>query len=321
VRHGVRHPETLRIQRELASLYRDQSRFAEAEPLLRGILASLEGDSAMQSPFALETTNDLGYAIYQLGRFQEAESILRSVLERQRALFGEINASALNTMRALGSSVRDQGRLDEAEQLYRTALRVAHALYGEEHEETETVMYTLALALERKYDLEAAAELAQRDVALAERLYGSDNFRMLGRRMLVAVLQLERGDLAAAERSLRQVKRHTRAVSPSRGTDDGDVLNRLAYLLLLRGAPDAAQAYREAVAFDDSRPTGQADFVSDGLHYLAWCEHRMGDLAASEHDYQRALAVYERYLPAGHPFRTAASEGLTAVRAARSRSR
>ncbi len=59
--------------------------------------------------------------------------------------------------------------------------------------------------------------------------------------------------------------------------------------------------------------------MSDGLHYLAWSELQMGDLAAAEHDYERAEAVYERYLPAGHPYRIAATEGLAAVRVARSR--
>jgi hypothetical protein len=45
----------------------------------------------------------------------------------------------------------------------------------------------------------------------------------------------------------------------------------------------------------------------------------MGDLAAAEQDYQRALTVYEKYLPAGHPYRQAASQGLAAVRVARAR--
>ena len=317
VQYGPNHPETHRVQRELASLYRDQMRFGEAEPLLRDVLGGLNGDSAAASPFALETAADLGYAIYQLGRFSEAESILRPTFERQRALFGEVNVATLNTMRALGSAVRDQGRLDEAEQLYRSALRVSRALYGEEHVETEQAMFVLALALERKRDLDAAEELAQRDLALVQRLFGSESYVAIGRRALIGAIRLERGDLAEAERVFRQLRRESLVRSPKGGPDDGDVLNRLAYLLIMRNADDAQQAYRDAVAYDDARPAGQADFVSDGLHYLAWCELQKGDLAAAEQDYQRALAVYERYLPPGHPYRVAASEGLAAVRVAR----
>ena len=317
VQYGPSHPETQRVQKELASLYRDQLRFGDAEPLLREILGGLEGDSAAATPFALETAADLGYVTFQLGRFSEAESILRPTLERQRALFGEVNIATLNTMRALGSAVRDQGRLEEAEELYRNALRVSRALYGEEHAETEGAMFVLALALERKRDLPAAEELACRDLALVQRLFGLDSHVAIGRRALIGSIRLERGDLAEAERVFRQLRRESLVRSAKSGPDDGDLLNRLAYLLITRNADDAQQAYREAVAYDDARPAGQADFVSDGLHYLAWCEHQKGNLAAAEQDYQRALAVYERYLPPGHPYRVAASQGLAAVRVAR----
>ena len=319
VQYGARHLETLRVLRELASLYREQQRFGEAEPLLRQVLGGLANDSVMLSPFALEATAELGYTIYQLGRFSEAEAILQPTLDRQRELFGEFNVATLNTMRSLGSAIRDQGRLDEAEQLYRDALRVSRALYGEEHVETEATTFILALALERKYDLLAAEALARSDLALVQQLFGPDNYRLLSRRILLASIRLERGDLAEAERLLRQVRRESLVYSPQGGPDDGDALNRLAFLLITRRASDAEQAYRAAVSFDDARPPGQADFVSDGLHYLAWCEHQMGDLAAAEHDYQRALTVYEKYLPDGHPYRRAATQGLAAVRVAMAR--
>jgi eukaryotic-like serine/threonine-protein kinase len=319
LQYGASHLETLRVLREIASLYREQQRFGEAESLLRGILGSVANDSVSLSPFALEVTTELAYTIYQLGRFGEAESILRQTLERQRALFGELNVATLNTMRSLGSAIRDEGRLNEAEQLYRDALRLSRALYGDEHVETDATMFLLALVLERKYDLAAAEVLARREIALVQRLFGPDNYRLLSRRMLLASIRLERGDAAEAERLLRRVRRESLEFTPNGGPDDGDALNRLAFLLIARNAADAQQFYRDAVAFDDARPAGQPDFVSDGLHYLAWSEHKMGDLAAAEQDYQRALTVYQKYLPASHPYREAASQGLAAVRDARAR--
>jgi serine/threonine-protein kinase len=319
VQYGPGHLETLRVLRELASLYREQQRFGDAEAVLQLILGGVANDTVTLSPFELEVTTELGYAIYQSGRFSEAEAILRQVLDRQRTLFGDLNVATLNTMRSLGSAIRDQGRLNEAEQLYRDALRLSRALYGDEHVETDASMFLLALVLERKYDLVAAEELTRREIALVERLFGPENYRMLSRRMLLAAIRLERGDLAEAERLLREVRRKSMVFTPSGGPDDGDVFNRLAYLLVRRNAGDAEQAYREAVAFDDARPASQPDFVSDGLHYLAWSEHKMGDLAAAKHDFERALTVYEKYLPDDHPYRRAASQGLAAVRDAMSR--
>jgi tetratricopeptide (TPR) repeat protein len=309
---GHRHPETLRVRRELATVLRDMQRFGEAEPLLRDILAVTDTAGGNLSPFALETMSDLGYVVYQLGRFDESVALLRPTLERQRALFGDLHASTLATMRMLGSAERDRGNLNEAEAMYRQALRIARTLYGAEHAETEAAMYVLALCLERKRDLEGAEALMRQDLAMVERLYGRDHPSILARRMGIASVRLERGDLDAAERELRAI----RAGWPRAGLvteDQGDVLNRLAYILVHRGASDGERAYREAVAYDDSRPPGLADFVTDGLHFLAWAEHRKGDLAAAEEDYRRALAVYERQLPVDHPYRIAAAQGLRDV--------
>jgi tetratricopeptide (TPR) repeat protein len=310
--YGLRHPETLRVQRELALALREGEKVREAEPVLRGILASIDTSGGNPTPFALETMSDLGYVLFQLGRFDEAVATLRPTMDRQRALFGDLHASTLATMRMLGSAERDRGNLNEAEDLYRNALRIARALYGAEHAETESAMFVLALCLARKHDLDAAEDLMRQDLALVERLYGRTHPGVNARRMGIASIRLDRGDLAAAELELRIVLQEARRLrAPS--DDQGDALNRLAYILVQRGAPDADRAYRDAVAYDDSRPRGQTDFVTDGLHFLAWAEHRKGDLAAAEQDYRRALAVYERHLPADHPYRVAAAEGLRSV--------
>jgi tetratricopeptide (TPR) repeat protein len=97
------------------------------------------------------------------------------------------------------------------------------------------------------------------------------------------------------------------------------VLGRSAgFAVALHGATfpregEADELYREAVAFDRVRPAGSPTFVTDGVHYLAWAEHRKGDLAEAEADYRRALGLYRRQLPVGHPYRAAAATGLGEV--------
>ena len=95
--------------------------------------------------------------------------------------------------------------------------------------------------------------------------------------------------------------------------DLGDVLNRLAYIAVERGAGDADKLYREASAFDRNRPSSSPVFVSDGLHFLAWTQHRKGDLRGAEANYRRALSLYRRQLPVGHAYRAAAAAGLASV--------
>ena len=312
--YGVRHPETLRVQRELANVLRDRQEFRDAEPLLRSILAAIDTAGGNLSPFALETMSDLGYAQFQLGRFDDAVAVLRPTLEHQRRLFGDLHASTLATLRALGSAERDRGRLDDAEALYRQALRIAHTLYGPVHTETESAMFVLALCLSRKLDPGAEA-LMRQDKALFEQLYGANHPGVFARRMGIAAILLDRDDRDGAERELRAVLAGGQRSGPAE--DRGDVLNRLAYILVARGGADADRAYNEAMAYDDARSPDQPDFVTDGLHYLAWAEYQRGDLAAADRDYRRALAVYERYLPPNHPYRIATTEGLKSLADAR----
>jgi hypothetical protein len=88
------------------------------------------------------------------------------------------------------------------------------------------------------------------------------------------------------------------------------MLNRLAFLLLSRNAPDADTIYAQAVAFDRRRPSNGPYFVTDGYEYLAWSARRKGDLALAETVYRRAVALYDKELPVGHPYRVQADIGL-----------
>jgi eukaryotic-like serine/threonine-protein kinase len=312
---GPRHPETLRVQQQLALVFRVWKKPQKGEPLLRDILAALDGRASEPSPFALEVASDLGYMVYQQARYDDAVAILRPALAQQRALFGDVHLATLTTIRSLASVLRDRGDLEEAESLYRAGLRITRALFGDEHPETETSMFILALALARKGagELEEAERLVRQTRVLGERRNGANDVAGWYRIGLLGAIRLDRGDPVEAERLLRQALARARGTAPPDDPDRGDVLNRLAWLLVNRGAPDAEAVYREAVAFDAARPAEQPDFVTDGIHFLAAAEHGKGDLGAAEEDYRRALRLYERQLPADHPYRVAAATGLQAV--------
>ena len=315
---GARHSETLRIQRELAAGLRDTKQYKECELQLRDILTKMEQTGGPKSPFALEVASDLGYALFQQGRFDESIAILRPTLANQRALFGDVHSATLTTTRSLGSALRDRGDLDEAEALYRDALRISRALYGNRHSETEGALLILAILMERKNNLEEAESLEQQALAVSLAVNGPNHPGVWGHRGHLGVIRLDRGDTAVAERLLRETLAKSRAISRNRDPDEGDLLNRLAFILVKRHAPDADRMYREAVAFDDSRPPGSPDFVSDGIHFLAETERERGDLDAAEIDYRRALRMYERQLPLNHPYRIAATTGLAEVLRAKS---
>ena len=310
--YGPSHSETLRVHRELAIEFRESKRWEEFERTAREILSAMEPGARTRSPFALEVSGDLGYALFQQAKYDDAVSILRPTLARQRALFGDVHVATLYTIRALGSTLRDRGDLDEAEGYYREALRVARALYGENHTETENSLVILALALQRKNNLIEAESLAREGLEVAIKVHGPNHDRIWGHISNVATIRLDRGDPVEAERLLRNALALVRS-KPGRDADEGDVLNRLAYITLSRSASDADAIYRDAVAFDKSRPPGSADFVTDGIHFLGMAQQLEGDKQGAARSYRRALAIYEKQLPPDHPYRIAAAKGLAEV--------
>ena len=119
---------------------------------------------------------------------------------------------------------------------------------------------------------------------------------------------------------LRRARASVRQTFPEGHAEAGDILNRLAYIAVARGAADAREIYREALAFEKARAPSAPFFVTDGYEYLAWAAMRMGDAALAEQLGRRAVQLYEGELPDGHPYRAQANVwlGQTLLNGARS---
>jgi tetratricopeptide (TPR) repeat protein len=305
---GTRHMETLRVERDLALQLMRNAELEESELLFRGVLASLDEADRERSAFALETASQLGYNLFLQARYGEAIALLRPALDRQRVMFGETYGPTLQTMRYLGSSLRDSGELDEAERLYRDAERLTRRLYGDTHANTAGALTLLSIVLDRKGNLEEAERLARQDIAIL----GLDFPAIALELIRLGNIRLDRGDPVEAEHWLRRGLAGLRGRYPDGHPDETDALNRLSYILARRGAPDARRTYQEAIAFYRAHPETPV-FAGDGLHFLAWTQHRMGDLAGSEASYRRALALYRRQLPPSHDYVAFTLEGLGRV--------
>jgi tetratricopeptide (TPR) repeat protein len=310
--YGPSNSETLRVQHEIALALREAKRYGEFERELRDILATAGKKAQTSSPFMLEVSSDLGYALFQLGRYDEAIAVLRPTLARQRALFGDVHRATLYTIRSLGSALRDRGNIDEAEVYYRDALRISRALYGENHTETESALVVLALALQRKNSLAEAESLSREAFSVATKVHGEDYPMIWGHYGNMGTIRLDRGDVDDAEHWLRQGLALSRKLN-RRHPDQGYILNRLAYIAVSRNAPDADRLYHDAVSFDNTRPAGSVDYVTDGIHFLAMAQQLRGDTNDAARTYRRALRIYEKQLPVDHPYRVAALKGLAEV--------
>jgi len=311
---GERGIETLRVRRDLALAHRIFGDHRDAETGLEGILGVLS-ETDRNSTFALQVASDLGYIYFLQARYDDAAALLRRTLEQQRQTLGNQNAAVLGTMRYLASTLRDRGDLDEAERLYRDALRIAQNLYGAAHPQTAFALGVLSMLLERKGSLEEAERLTREELAILGRYIPLSWLEMIR----LGAIRLDRGDPVEAERLLRTGLDSLKGVYPAGHPDEADALNRIAYILTARGAPDADRWYRRAADFDRARKPQSPVFVSDGLHFLAWTHYRRSNVAAAESTYLRALALYRVQLPEHHAYTTAALQGLDQLRSRQGR--
>jgi len=119
----------------LASVYFDQGRYAEAEPLLQRSIVILEKTLGPDHPDVATTLKELFRIRRTQSQFVEAEALCHRVIAIcQKALGPEhpLLASGLNN---LGALYLDQGKFAEAELYFRQALSIWEKAGGPNHPE------------------------------------------------------------------------------------------------------------------------------------------------------------------------------------------
>jgi tetratricopeptide (TPR) repeat protein len=258
-----------------------------------------------------------------VGRAPEAEQLMRSELEQYRDAWSTRPNAVFVARGNLANAIADQGRLREARAEYpkdaiapgsttslltsidfdyclvsgrvERAFELAHVMLGHPEAASPSVAYKVLEGLAMSGDLRGAARLA----AQARQRLGAqwDASRQGGRAWLVAVDQYERplaalvalgnGDGAEAERLLRALRDDPVVKVRARG----DLL--LGELARERG--DCATAVRHLEAVYGLRWSFALDlelFRLVGLHALAGCHEKLGDVAKARERNEELLRLW-----------------------------
>ena len=87
---GAEHPSTAMSLNNLAGLYRNQGKYAEAEPLYERALSIRERQLGGEHPDTATSLNDLAGLYRSQGKYAEAEALYKRALSiRERQLGGE----------------------------------------------------------------------------------------------------------------------------------------------------------------------------------------------------------------------------------------
>jgi CHAT domain-containing protein len=133
---GLNHPDVGISLDNLAQIYEEENRIAEAEPLLKRALVIREEALGSDHPNVATSLNNLAVLYLNEGRYAEAEPLYkRSLAIREKALGPDHPDIALN-LSNLAKIYRNQDRYQEAAPLIKRAVAIDERLAAEDSENT-----------------------------------------------------------------------------------------------------------------------------------------------------------------------------------------
>ncbi|PON23711.1 hypothetical protein TGAM01_v207358 [Trichoderma gamsii] len=183
---------TLTSMNNLASVYRVQGRWKEAEKLLTQVRyhrAELNKVGAS----ALATLANLASTYRAQGRYVEATALQEVVLESCKTQLGEGHPQTLTNKSNLASLYRIQGELEKAEELQIQAMNGRDMKFGREHPDTLTSMNGLASIFRAQGRLWEAEELQVQVVELRRTKLGENHPNTMASMNNLALIFYEQG--------------------------------------------------------------------------------------------------------------------------------
>ena len=223
----------------LAVLYRNQGKYAEAEPLLKWALDIQEKALGPDHPNVARSLNNLADIYSNQGKYAEAEPLYKRSLAIREKTFGPDHPNVADSLRSLALLYWNQGRYAEAEPLYKRSLAIREKIFGPELTQVAVSLNDLAAIYCDEGRYEEAEPLFQRALAIREKTTGPRSREAASAvRVLAACEFKERKFSDALDRLVHcsQIARELSAKTPK----DQKLRFLMGSVLLLKGQIEAA---------------------------------------------------------------------------------
>jgi CHAT domain-containing protein/tetratricopeptide (TPR) repeat protein len=291
---GINHPNYATSLNALAVLYKNQARYADAEPLYKRALAIYEKASGPNHPSVAVALNNLALLHETQGRYADAEPLFKRALAIHEKEGGP--ATVLGNLAML---YEEQGRYADAEPLEKRALAIREKALGPNHPYVAVDLNNLATLYQRQGRNADAESLEKRALAISEKSRGPsspDVATQLDNLAYIYRAQSRYGDAEPLHR--RSLAIREKALGP----DHPDVANSLNHLALLY---DAQGRYADALPLAQRVIPGGRAVPASVLPVLLGAEHN--NLISAEAALDGSLNVLQR------ASQTVAGEALNAL--------
>jgi CHAT domain-containing protein/tetratricopeptide (TPR) repeat protein len=225
VRFGSNHPNYGAALNNLALVYRDQGKYAEAEGLYKRALAIREQALGADHPDVAQTLNNLALVYGDQSKYAEAEGLHKRALAIREQALGADHPDVAQTLNNLANLYRNQGKYAEAEGLYKRALAIREQARGADHPDVARTLNNLANVYRNQGKYTEAEGLYKRALAIREQALGANHPDVAVTLNNLAILFSSKGDsrmaLSYSRKASAAVIAHGLADSVSSGQGQG----------------------------------------------------------------------------------------------------
>ncbi|KIX10040.1 uncharacterized protein Z518_01121 [Rhinocladiella mackenziei CBS 650.93] len=168
-------PDTLTSMANLASTYRNQGRWQEAEELDVQVMETSSRVLGAEHLDTLTSMTNLASTYWNQGRWQEAEELEVQVMETSSRVLGAEHPSTLISMANLASTYSSRAKWQEAEELEVQVMETSSRVLGAEHPDTLTSMANLATTYWNQGRWQEAEELGVQVMETRKRVLGAEH--------------------------------------------------------------------------------------------------------------------------------------------------
>ncbi len=286
----------------IASLYHEQGRYSEAEPLFVQSLSIREQQLGTDHLDVAYSLDRLATLHQWQGRYTEAEPLfVRSLSIREQQLGAE-HPDVADSLNNLASLYNAQRRHGEAEPLLMRSLSIWEQQLGAEHPKVATCLNNLAYMHDCQGRYEEAEPLYLRSLSIREQQLGAEHPGVAEVLNGLAYLYNTQKRYGEAESFyLRSLSIWEQQLGADHSTVAA-VLNNLAYLYDSQGQyGEAEPLYIRALSISEQQLGDNHPQVATSLNNLARLYRSQARYSDAEPLFLKARSILQSQLPADHP--------------------
>ncbi len=287
----------------LAILYKQQGKYAEAEPLYMKALKIREESLGPEHPKVAAILNNLGNLYRAQGKYAEAERFHKRALAIREKALGLEHPDVVQSLNNMANLYKSQHRFAEAESLYRRSLEIRGKKLGPDHPDTATSIKSLANLYWTQGKYAKAEPLYQRALEIRQKVFGPEHPRVALSLHALGMLYKSQGRYAEAEDLyLKALDIQEEALGSDHHLDLAPILNSLGILYDDQGKfSEAERLHKQALALRESALGPEHRDLAQSLNNLAGLYGAYARWPEAERLYKRALAIKEKALGLDSP--------------------